>query len=96
MRPMPPGQTLIGIRPQQLLIGAQGPSAMQIGGSVVAVETLGPETLVHFRPDGGGDTLIGTAAPHDIPTPQSRIIASAAPGALHQFDLDSQNALGRR
>ncbi|WBU56254.1 ABC transporter ATP-binding protein [Paracoccus sediminicola] len=90
------GPALVGIRPQDLRVNAAGPSVLDILGRVVAVETLGPETLVHIRPDGGADTLIATAAAHDIPEVGTRIGARAAPGSLHIFDPETELSTGRQ
>ena len=90
------GAITVGIRPQQLFVNGTGPAAFKATGTVTVVETLGPETLVHFRPNGSAAALIATAAAHDIPTVGATVTAQAAPGALHLFDTTTQLSLGRR
>ncbi|MFD1881332.1 ABC transporter ATP-binding protein [Paracoccus pacificus] len=90
------GAALIGIRPQELHLGQNGAAAFAATGTVTVVETLGPETLVHFRPEASAKALIATAAPHDIPTVGATITAQAAPGSLHLFDPQTEVSLGRR
>ena len=90
------GAALIGIRPQELHVTTAGPAAFAATGTVMVVETLGPETLVHFRPSGTTKSLIATAASHDIPTVGTTITAQAAPGSLHLFDPQTEASLGRR
>ncbi|MEZ5723938.1 MAG: ABC transporter ATP-binding protein [Paracoccaceae bacterium] len=94
--PDPAGAALIGIRPQELRVAADGPTSLTAAGPVTVVETLGPETLVHFRPEGMEDALIATAPAHDIPHVGAQVAARAAPGALHLFDPKTEVALGRR
>lgn len=90
------GNALIGIRPQELRVGTGGTAAFAASGTVTVVETLGPETLVHFRPDGSNKALIATAASHDIPAVGATITAQAAPGSLHLFDPETEVSRGRR
>ncbi len=83
------GSLLLGIRPQDLVVGpARGESgALSLSGSVTAVEPLGPETLVHF--EIGGQTVIGSAAPRDIPQIGATVAAWADRSQLHRFDAET-------
>ena len=95
----PGGRLLLGVRPQDLLIGgatgnAAEPGALSLSGPVTAVEPLGPETLVHF--EIAGQTLIGTAPPRDIPGIGATVTATADPLRLHRFDAESEKALEAR
>lgn len=84
---------LAGIRPQALLVGAEGPAALTLAGTVSAIETLGPETLVHF--DAGGRAMIATAPARSAPEIGGTITATAAPGTVHLFDPVTEAATGR-
>jgi len=49
-------EAIVGVRPEAVIPGEAGPDALPISGRVVAVETLGAETLCHVETD-----LIGVA-----------------------------------
>ncbi|GGL77335.1 ABC transporter ATP-binding protein [Wenxinia marina] len=90
------GPILLGVRPQDLLIGSAAgqvadTSGLTLWGPVTAVEPTGPETLVHFDVDG--ETVIGTAPGDEIPEVGARIEARAPAGAIHRFDASTKKAL---
>jgi len=84
---------LVGVRPNDLVVGAAAEGGLTLRGMVNAVEPLGAETLVHL--DAEGTPFIATASGKTIPAVGSTITASAAPGALYLFDAASERALGR-
>lgn len=89
----PQGETLFGLRPQDLRVGdGAGDSILQLQGEVRAVEPLGPETYVHM--DVGGETVIASAPGHHIPDVGTQITASLPRGKLHLFDAETEMAMG--
>ncbi|SDF00927.1 ABC transporter ATP-binding protein [Limimaricola pyoseonensis] len=90
------GRLLFGIRPQDLLVrdGAAAADALELTGTVTAVEPLGPETLVHF--DVAGQQVIATAPARAVPEVGSRVSAQAARSEIHRFDRETERSLGRR
>ena len=62
-------------------------------GTVVAVEPLGAETLVHF--EMGPETVIARAPGRTVPAVGSTVTAEAAPGSLYLFDAKTERLLGR-
>ncbi|PHP28230.1 ABC transporter ATP-binding protein [Limimaricola cinnabarinus] len=90
------GGLLFGIRPQDLLVreGAVAADALELTGTVTAVEPLGPETLVHF--DLAGQPVIATAPARAVPEVGSQVSAQAARSEIHRFDRKTERSLGRR
>jgi multiple sugar transport system ATP-binding protein len=85
------GAVLVGVRPQDLLVGDAG-GGLTVSGVVDAVEPLGSETLVHLVVQGA--EVVATAQRKVIPAVGSTISASAAPDSLHLFDEASGKAIG--
>lgn len=85
----------LGLRPHDLRIGdAVADPVMTLTGTVLAVEPLGPETLVHF--DCGGQTVIATAPGAVVPQLGAQIEAKLPRGKLYTFEAKSGRALGRK
>jgi sn-glycerol 3-phosphate transport system ATP-binding protein/multiple sugar transport system ATP-binding protein len=78
---LPAGAATIGVRAEDLVIGAWGAAA-----SVEAVEELGWESLVHMR--CGGLSLCARVASDRAPKKASEVQVSIAPGGLHVFGAD--------
>ena len=89
------GDILIGVRPHDLLVGGTGTeqAALDLEGTVTAVEPLGPETLVHLDIDGSA--VIATAPAKLIPAAGSTLSCRAAKSSLYLFDAKSEQSLGR-
>ncbi|MCT8997265.1 ABC transporter ATP-binding protein [Chelativorans intermedius] len=87
------GGVLVGVRPHDLVVGAESDGGLSISGVVTAVEPLGAETLVHLA--AGGVEVVATAPGRLVPAVDSTVTASAARGALYLFDAGSERALGR-
>src|SRR3954454_298994 len=82
----------LGIRPEHLGEGAR--HAMQLAGTVEAVEHLGEASYVHVRRADG--TLLTARSPGDSPAEiGSQAIVSTDVGHLHLFDADG-NAFPRQ
>lgn len=91
----PAGGLQLGMRSHDLLVGQEvADPVMELAGTVVAVEPLGPETLVHF--DHAGETVIGTAPGGTAPDIGTPVTARLARGKLYTFDATSGKALGRK
>ena len=91
------GDTLVGVRPHDLIASpdkAKGSVALEMTGTVTAVEPLGPETLVHL--EANGTSVIATAPGKFIPATGSTLTASAVPGNLYLFDAQTEKSLGRQ
>jgi len=88
------GETLIGIRPHDLLVDhpVSNP-ALTLKGVVNAFEPLGPETLVHMDVDGAD--IIATAPARFRPEIGKHLTCHAATGSLYLFDAASEKATGR-
>ena len=80
----------IGIRPEDLSVTPDGPLEM----SVLAVEELGAQRLVHGTVHGGRtETRLTITLPSDAPL-SDRMRLSYRPGALHLFDRESGKRMG--
>jgi multiple sugar transport system ATP-binding protein len=90
---IPSGDVLIGIRPHDLIVGDTAGSGLSLSGTVIAVEPLGSETLVHL--ELAGTEVIGTAPGKVVPKVGSTVTVSAAPGTLYLFDAATERGLGR-
>ncbi len=83
----------LGVRPHDLVVGAEIENGLSIEGEVSAVEPLGAETLIHL--DVSGEAVVATAPAGLHPTVGSTVIARAASGMLHLFDAGTEQSLGR-
>ena len=89
------GGLLLGIRPQDLLIGQEvADPILRLSGPVTVAEPLGHETLVHFR--SGDQTVIGTAPGGTAPAIGTTVTASLPRGRLYTFDATTERSLGRK
>jgi multiple sugar transport system ATP-binding protein len=87
-------EVLVGVRPHDLVVGAdtrQG--GLTLSGEVAVVEPLGSETLVHL--DVGGISIIASAPGKTIPKAGEHVAVHALPGSLYLFDAKSERALCR-
>lgn len=91
------GDTLIGVRPHDLIALADNEKApadgISLSGTVLAVEPLGPETLIHLSVHGA--EVIATAPAKFIPAADSTVTVHAASGSLYLFDAKTEKSLGR-
>ncbi|PLK68811.1 sugar ABC transporter ATP-binding protein [Rhizobium sp. TH135] len=88
------GDILVGIRPHDLVAkSGQVGNGMKVVGTVIAVEPLGPETLVHL--DVAGTPVIATARDKFVPAVNSTLTCTAANGSLYLFDTATERFLGR-
>jgi multiple sugar transport system ATP-binding protein len=89
-RPVPPGDVLVGIRPENLL--EPGKQARgQISAKVELVELVGHEAVVHLS---AGDTpLIATFDSHQAPRVGDAITVGVDVDRLHLFDARSELAI---
>lgn len=90
------GDVLIGIRPHDLIVADDdkaSPAAFRLRGTVIAVEPLGPETLVHL--DVAGTSIIATARNKFVPAVGSTLSCGAASGGLYLFDASTEKFLER-
>lgn len=85
----------LGMRPHDLRIGEPvADPVMKLTGTVIAVEPLGPETLVHF--DCEGQMVIATAPGTVVPQLGTTVEAQLPRGKLYTFEAKSGLALGRK
>lgn len=89
----PAGRIMVGIRPHELLVGADEGGGLSVTGIVSAVEPLGSETLVHL--DVAGVEVVATAPGKLVPPVNDEVTATAPKGALYLFDAASEKAIGR-
>lgn len=92
----PDGDVQVGIRPHDLVVLTHDDashSGLELTGTVIAVEPLGPETLVHL--DVHGISVIATAPGKFIPLTGSILTARALAGSLYLFDTKTEKSLGR-
>ena len=88
------GDILVGIRPHDLVANpGQVENGIKVVGTVIAVEPLGPETLVHL--DVAGTPVIATARDKFVPAVNSTLTCTAANGSLYLFDTATERFLGR-
>ncbi|MBF9232638.1 ABC transporter ATP-binding protein [Microvirga alba] len=87
-------EVLVGVRPHDLVVGAQaGEGGLCLSGTVSVVEPLGPETLVHL--DLGGTSIIASAPGKIIPKAGDHVTVGAQAGSLYLFDSKTERALCR-
>jgi multiple sugar transport system ATP-binding protein len=88
------GDILVGIRPHDLVANpGEVENGIKVVGTVIAVEPLGPETLVHL--DVAGTPVIATARDKFVPAVNSTLTCTAANGSLYLFDTATERFLGR-
>jgi len=83
----------VGVRPHDLKVGETGAAGLSVSGTVVAVEPLGSETLVHI--DVAGTVVVASAPGRVVPAVGSATTAHAEAGSLYLFDSATERALGR-
>ncbi len=87
------GDILVGVRPHDLVVGAENTEGLEVSGTVSAVEPLGAETLVHL--DVAGNEVTATAPGKLVPKVDTAVTATAAQQSLYLFDAKTDRALGR-
>jgi multiple sugar transport system ATP-binding protein len=80
----------LGIRPENLTL-ATAPTTRTLAGTILAVELLGRETILHVR-TAAGDFQILTSEP-DL-QPEARVHLELDPTRLHVFEHDSHQLKG--
>ena len=84
-----PAGSLVGVRPQDVLLDANGP----LGATVDVIEPRGHDTVVYLRLDAPGSpsaVALTTAAP---PAEHAQVRLAFRPGRLHLFDLRTGSRL---
>jgi len=84
-------EILVGVRPQDLTPAITGVPGLAVSGTIVVVETLGSETLVHI--ESGNHTIIGSAPGRQIPKIGEQLTLHAAAERLYYFDKVTEKAL---
>ncbi|MGO4524626.1 ABC transporter ATP-binding protein [Microvirga sp. 2MCAF35] len=84
-------EILVGVRPQDLTPATFGVPGLAVSGTVVVVETLGSETLVHI--EKGNQTVIGSAPGRQIPKIGEQLTLHAPTERLYYFDKATEKAL---
>jgi multiple sugar transport system ATP-binding protein len=84
-------EVLVGVRPQDLAPGVPGSPGLSVSGTVVVVETLGSETLVHI--ESKDQTVIGSAPGRQIPKIGEQLTLHAPVERLYYFDKATEKAL---
>jgi multiple sugar transport system ATP-binding protein len=84
-------EVLVGVRPQDLAPGVPGVPGLSVSGTVVVMETLGSETLVHI--ESGDQTVIGSAPGRQIPKIGEQLTLHAPVERLYYFDKATEKAL---
>lgn len=79
-----PSATQVGIRPEDIHLGAGSDSDVRLDGTVLMNELHGRDRLVHLSIDG---QIIRLRVPAGV-LPHGRVSAHAAPAALHYFAAD--------
>ncbi|KKC39721.1 ABC transporter ATPase [Devosia epidermidihirudinis] len=87
------GKVLVGVRPHDLVVTDDAGQGLSATGTVVAVEPLGSETLVHLQL--AGETVVATAPGRVVPAIGSTVSVAAEVGSLYLFDAATEKALGR-
>ncbi|WP_262297881.1 ABC transporter ATP-binding protein [Microvirga sesbaniae] len=82
---------LVGIRPQDFTPAEAGSSGMSASGTVVVVETLGSETLVHI--ESGDQTIVGSAPGREVPKIGEQLTLHAPAERLYYFDRTTERTL---
>ncbi len=85
------GEVLVGVRPQELLVGETPGAALTIEAPVTVVEPLGSETFVHV--EIGGAAIIGSTPGREAPEVGATIRLSAPTESLHFFDARTERTL---
>ncbi len=80
-----PGSVLLGVRPQDIAVGApDGSAACRL---VEVVESLGSASLLHVAVEGIAPQLIRVLVPDESSVPrEARIALRVRPDRLHLFD----------
>jgi len=87
-------EILVGVRPQDLTPATSDAPGLAVSGTVVVVETLGSETLVHI--EKGDQTVIGSAPGRLIPKIGEQLTLHAPTERLYYFDKATEKALAAR
>jgi sn-glycerol 3-phosphate transport system ATP-binding protein len=80
------GATTLGIRPEHLVVDADGPFRLKVG----MVEQLGANTLVHGTLDGTTEALVVSLPGVQTLHAEEVVTLSCPPNALHFFGADSK------
>ena len=80
-----PGAVLLGLRPQDIAVGA--PDSSGVCGQVEVVESLGSASLLHVAVEGIAPQLIRVLVPDESSVPrEARVALRVRPDRLHLFD----------
>jgi multiple sugar transport system ATP-binding protein len=90
-RPARAGDVLVGIRPQELIVGDAPGAGLVLEAKVVVVEPLGSETFVHV--ELGGQSIVASTTSKQPPRVGSTVRLAAPAESLHLFDAKSGRAL---
>ena len=95
--PVPPGDVIFGIRPEDLSdVPLSGPWVRQLATEVVAVEPLGAETLLLLRPAGQETEFIARVGRDSMAEAGQRLDAYFDVTAAHFFDPGTKRSLTAR
>jgi sn-glycerol 3-phosphate transport system ATP-binding protein len=87
------GAATLSIRPENMILAKAGTAApaggMAVPMTVVAVERLGPESLVYGADPAGRDLIVRRSGT-DQPELGAQLTAVAEPASLHRFNADGQ------
>lgn len=87
------GTVLLGVRPEDLILGEDGNRRSSLAGTVAAVEPLGAETLLVVDLGGGLGEITARLSRDVIAAIGDRVIFGVRAEAIYLFDLQTENAL---
>lgn len=90
-----PATVLLGLRPQDITVGA--PDSSGTCGQVEVVESLGSASLLHVAVEGIAPQLMRVLVPDESSVPrEARVALHVRPDRLHLFDRRTGNRLQQR
>jgi multiple sugar transport system ATP-binding protein len=84
-------EIVVGVRPEDLHVVADGAPSGSLTGTVELIESVGSEAFIHVT--SGGWKAIARSTPHNLPAIGTRIALRPAPDRIHFFDARTSQRL---
>ena len=84
-------EIVVGVRPEDLHVVADGAPSGSLTGTVELIESVGSEAFIHAT--SGGWKGIARSTPHNLPAIGTRIALRPAPDRIHFFDARTSQRL---
>jgi len=84
-------EIVVGVRPEDLHVVADGAPSGSLTGTVELIESVGSEAFIHAT--SGGWKAIARSTPHNLPAIGTRIALRPAPDRIHFFDARTSQRL---